>query len=134
MPKFDRLSAYEVLLNGRVAHKSLEECIRYHLYLLLNSRHGSLPHLPDYGLPDFAGVYVYSSESLDHLRQSIRETILRYEPRLENVRVSTMNPSGGEVGPCFRIEAIIKNELSSVVYETRVQETQEVDVQRLVWG
>jgi type VI secretion system protein len=58
-----------------------------HLGYLFNTRRGSLPHLPDYGLPDVAEVYRDMPDSAEPLRAAIREVVERYEPRLRRVRV-----------------------------------------------
>lgn len=58
-----------------------------HLRYLFNTRRGSLRHLPDYGLPDVTEVYRDLPDSVDPLRNAIRELIERYEPRLRRVRV-----------------------------------------------
>ncbi len=53
---------------------------------LLNTRRGSLPHLPDYGLPDLGTIYRNMPDSLEELRTSIQNTVEAYEPRLRRVR------------------------------------------------
>ncbi len=59
-----------------------------HLQRLFNTREGSLPHLPGYGLPDMSQVYRNMPEGVDYLRECIRETVERYEPRLTKVKVT----------------------------------------------
>lgn len=54
---------------------------------LLNTRRGSVGHLPDYGLPDLGSLYRGMPDSIDELRRSVQETIEKYEPRLNRVRV-----------------------------------------------
>jgi len=54
---------------------------------LFNSRRGSIAHLVDYGLPDITQVYRDLPYSVEGLRQAIRETVEKYEPRLRRVRV-----------------------------------------------
>jgi type VI secretion system protein len=58
-----------------------------HLGYLFNTRRGSLPHLPEYGLPDVAEVYRDMPDSVEPLQNAIREVVERYEPRLRRVRV-----------------------------------------------
>ena len=62
--------------------------ISSHLTRLLNSRQGSLQHLPDYGLPDITEIYQGLPYSVNQLTQAIKNTIEKYEPRLRNVYVS----------------------------------------------
>ena len=54
---------------------------------MFNTRKGSIAHLPDYGLPDITQVYRELPYSVEGLRQSIKATVERYEPRLRRVRV-----------------------------------------------
>ena len=61
--------------------------IREHLTTLLNARHGSLIHLPDYGLPDLGEIYQKLPESLETLHLSLKNLIYRYEPRLKNTTI-----------------------------------------------
>jgi type VI secretion system protein len=58
-----------------------------HLGYLFNTRRGSLPHVPEYGLPDVAEVYRDMPDSVEPLQNAIREVIERFEPRLRRVRV-----------------------------------------------
>ncbi|MGL4604008.1 MAG: type VI secretion system baseplate subunit TssE [Iodobacter sp.] len=49
---------------------------------ILNSRAGSLAHLPDYGLPDLSMVYQQLPTSAHQLRMQMEITLRKYEPRL----------------------------------------------------
>jgi type VI secretion system protein len=60
-----------------------------HLGYLFNTRRGSLPHLPEYGLPDVAEVYRDMPDSVEPLRLALKEVVERYEPRLKRVRVES---------------------------------------------
>ncbi len=72
--------------------------IRDHLDRLLNARQGALAHMPDYGLPDLAQLYQGLPYTLDRLAAEVRRTILRYEPRLEEVAVvPRQRPRGAPV-------------------------------------
>jgi type VI secretion system protein len=64
-----------------------ERSVVSHLRYLFNTRRGSLLHLPAYGLPDVTEIYRELPISVDPLRDAIKETIERYEPRLKRVRV-----------------------------------------------
>jgi type VI secretion system protein len=74
------------ILSGE--YKEAEFCsIRAHLTRLLNSRRGSLIHLPDYGLPDVTEIYQGLPYSIDALIDAIKNTIEKYEPRLHNISI-----------------------------------------------
>ncbi|HHQ49672.1 MAG TPA: type VI secretion system baseplate subunit TssE [Acidobacteria bacterium] len=70
--------------------------VQDHLTRLLNARRGSLQHLPDYGLPDIAPVYQGLPYTINDLVDNIRNTILRYEPRLVDVQVKARNVKQGD--------------------------------------
>lgn len=58
-----------------------------HLAYLFNTRRGSLPHLPDYGLPDVSEAYRDMANAAEPLRAAIKEAVERFEPRLRRVHV-----------------------------------------------
>lgn len=64
---------------------------------LLNTRRGTVAHLPDYGIPDLAGVghriFLAKFKQPKHddsviFERIIEEAVRRYEPRLDKVRVT----------------------------------------------
>jgi len=67
--------------------KKLRLSIIENLTMLFQTRQGSISHLPDFGLPDFMQVYMDSGNTFDPLRQMIRDAILKYEPRIADVKV-----------------------------------------------
>ncbi|MAQ94415.1 hypothetical protein B1759_08800 [Rubrivirga sp. SAORIC476] len=81
------------------------------LQRLLNTRQGSVPHLPDYGLPDLSSIR--RDGTYDILRKAIRQAVMDYEPRLAHVRVEPRDADpykmrvtfviSGEVEPGHRI-------------------------------
>ncbi len=61
--------------------------IAAHLHALLNTRIGSAPTAPAYGVVDFTDLVHAFPKSIPALALSIRSTILAFEPRLKNVNV-----------------------------------------------
>ncbi|NLG19539.1 MAG: type VI secretion system baseplate subunit TssE [Fibrobacter sp.] len=55
-----------------------------HLSRMFNTRLGSISHVPDYGLPDISEIYRDMPHGLERLQKAIRDTVVRYEPRLVN--------------------------------------------------
>ena len=74
---------------GLRATRALDEhdSIVEHLRVLLNSRRGSSPATPDYGIPDFSDLVHTFPGAIQVLQRAIRETILAFEPRLKQVIV-----------------------------------------------
>lgn len=65
-----------------------------HLQQLLNARRGQSPIAEDYGVIDMADLVHAFPDSLNQLQNSIRDTILKFEPRLKNVRVRQRQVEG----------------------------------------
>jgi type VI secretion system protein len=88
-----------------------------HLTLLLNTRQGSAPNLPDYGLPDVASFYADYPASLGELRARIERLVKKYEPRLSNVRVRLLGSDRRE----FRASFLITGEVEEGDARTQVR-------------
>ncbi|MGC3962156.1 MAG: type VI secretion system baseplate subunit TssE [Rhodocyclaceae bacterium] len=63
---------------------------------ILNSRAGSLAHLPDYGLPDLTSIYRELPASAHRLKHTIERTLLRYEPRIQGIEIE-LHPATEEI-------------------------------------
>ena len=61
--------------------------IRDHLRRLFNSRRGSLIHLPHFGMPDIAALYLELPYTSDRIMTSIRQCVIDFEPRLVHPQV-----------------------------------------------
>ncbi|MFK0095020.1 type VI secretion system baseplate subunit TssE [Pseudomonas sp. NPDC090592] len=92
-------SLYETLLQnfsgelelGRVSEDDqLTLSVLDNLQRILNSRAGTIAHLPDYGLPDMGTVLQGLPASAHGLMNEIVSTLRRYEPRLEEVRIELL--------------------------------------------
>lgn len=66
------------------------QSIKEHLAILLNTRRGSVPYLPDYGIPDSMQVSMKDQKSVSKFGKDIEETVRKYEPRLIAIRVKPM--------------------------------------------
>lgn len=85
---FDKLlGSLDHHASGDIEPEQIYRSISTHLMRLLNSRRGSLSHLPDYGIPDLAEIYQNLPYSINRLIQAMKQTIEKYEPRLVKVRV-----------------------------------------------
>lgn len=65
----------------------LRKSIIENLTAILGTRQGSISHLPDFGLPDIMQTFINSGYTYEPLKKHIRDTILKYEPRIANVRI-----------------------------------------------
>ena len=64
---------------------------------ILNTRAGTLKHLPNYGLPDLTNVYRYLPVSAHQLKAQMEATLLVYEPRIRSIDVEVMPAQPGMV-------------------------------------
>jgi len=96
-----------------------------HLEMLLNTRQGSVAHLPDYGLPDISTVFKSFPDSLEMLRRAIKNTITKYEPRLINVQVNLRESDTMVFRATFLVtgEIVEEDRTTRVGFQTTVSET-----------
>jgi type VI secretion system protein len=96
--------------------------VRTHLALLLNTRQGSAPNLPDYGLPDVASFDSDYPASLGELRSRIEQLVRKYEPRLLSARVRLLGSDHREFRASFLITGEIEEggEREQVRYRTTI--------------
>lgn len=67
--------------------QKLSSSIIENLRMILSTRKGSVLHLPDFGISDILQLYLSESNPLDSLKKEIKEVILKYEPRISDVRI-----------------------------------------------
>ncbi|MFP3518672.1 type VI secretion system baseplate subunit TssE [Pseudomonas sp. SIMBA_077] len=60
------------------------------LQRILNSRAGTLSHLPDYGLPDMGLILQGLPATAHGLMSTLTKTLLKYEPRLAAVSIELL--------------------------------------------
>ncbi len=77
--------------------------IRDHLQRLLNARCGSLGHLPHYGMPDIAALYMGLPYTRDKIMACIRQCITDFEPRIIHPHVSAIDLDNGKDTAQFTI-------------------------------
>ncbi len=83
---------------------------------ILNTRAGSLKHLPDYGLPDMTTVLQGMPGTAHQLMRVLADVLLKYEPRLKRVNVTM--PEQTQLGELhYVIDAELKD-AGLVRYET----------------
>jgi type VI secretion system lysozyme-like protein len=81
------------LLRGRGVYETSQgrfdviESIREHLLVLLNTRRGSVSHLPLYGLPFLPDIFKDLPKVIPELQNTIKQNIRLFEPRIAHVEV-----------------------------------------------
>ena len=120
---FDRLMddepdvTREPAKTGPQAVRELKQAVRRDLENLLNTRRRLLvppedlyelsTSLVNYGLPDFTSAQLMAAQDPRTFLAMIAETITRFEPRLENVRVESVSKPGVDRVLRFRIDAVL---------------------------
>lgn len=62
---------------------------------ILNTRAGTLKHLPNYGLPDLSTIYRNLPASAHQLKAQVEATLLIYEPRIRAIDLDVLPPENG---------------------------------------
>lgn len=85
--------------------------IMNHLARILNTRQGSVPILDDYGIPDFTNVPGETlTETALEMEKVIKQVLLKYEPRISDVKVA-FEPQKNEIMSLrFKIEGFLLKE------------------------
>jgi len=89
--------------------EKIRKSIIENLTMVLRTRQGSLAHLPDFGLPDIMQVYIDSGYTFDPLKKQIRDTILKYEPRIASIRLENPQFDKPNMRLFLKIMATIKD-------------------------
>ncbi|MAK55328.1 MAG: type VI secretion system baseplate subunit TssE [Pusillimonas sp.] len=87
----ERLSALEepLLVAGRPVDRQLRDSIVVHLRKLLNTRAGSVPIDPNYGMPDMSNIAgSFAMGTTESLSESIIRQVARYEKRLLQPKIT----------------------------------------------
>lgn len=107
----------------------MRDSILRNLQVMLNSRHGGSPTVPDFGTSDFSD-YFQGYDSIQIFKQEIRRTIEKYEPRLTDVFVEFTPMEDDPHRVHFEISALIRTEDQEVatVFRTIVEGSGEVRV------
>lgn len=91
--------------SARERKEHLADSVIKHLTRLLNARQGCNLIAPDYGMPDFNENLGTKNEITVTFETAIRNTILKYEPRLRRVNVRLESDEGPRLTPRFLITA-----------------------------
>lgn len=74
---------------ARSADRQLRDSIVVYLTKLLNTRAGSVPVDPNYGMPDMSNIAgSFALGTTESLSEAIVRQVVRYEKRLQNPRIS----------------------------------------------
>jgi type VI secretion system protein len=103
----DRIRAMSKNPSRRVTEdaKQMTRSVQAHLQRILNTRQGNVPIADDYGIPDFTDLMSGFPESRRTIERAIRDTVQKFEPRLQGVRVTFLEPGEDKLTVTFQISA-----------------------------
>ncbi|MFH1197533.1 MAG: type VI secretion system baseplate subunit TssE [bacterium] len=111
--EFDNLSEDE----------KLRQSIIENLRMVLKTRQGSVVHLPDFGMPDILQIYFESGNSIEPIKKKIRDTVLKYEPRIGDVQVQKSDFDQKNMSISLKIIATIKENPNKEILLTEFSTT-----------
>lgn len=83
--------------------------IRDHLQRILNTRRGSVPLDPEFGVPDFTNLAgSFSTGSTRDIIDSITRMIERYEPRLKQPRLRVSEHADEVLSLSFSLDGVVQ--------------------------
>ena len=91
-----RPSLYEILCGNFIGGLELNQVseeeqlilsVLDNMQRILNTRAGSLKHLPDYGLPDMTNILQGMPGTAHQLMRVLSDVLLKYDPRLKRIEV-----------------------------------------------
>jgi type VI secretion system protein len=105
---------------GRPDPKRMVNSIVRHLERILNTRWGSAQIADDYGIPDLTDLRSGLPDAIRDLERAIRNTIQKYEPRLEAVRVKFIPQEETMLTVSFQIVArlALEGEKNPVTFQS----------------
>ena len=103
--------------------KKLRQSIIENLQMVLKTRQGSVVHLHDFGMPDILHLYFKSGNSIDPIKKQIKDTILKYEPRISDVKIDKTDFDQKNMRISFKIVASIKDNSDKEVLLTEFSTT-----------
>ncbi len=114
--------------------RELKQSVSRDIEALLNTRRELLEELPPaykelkssllcYGLPDFTAMNLMNPRERKKMQRIIEQTVSTFEPRLNTVKVTVLDPTGLDQALHFRIEALllVEPEPESVAFDAILQ-------------
>lgn len=93
--------------NLAIADLMIESIVR-HLQRILNTRQGSVPIDPMFGVPDFTNLAsAYTSTLNAQIERDIRGLVDRYEPRLKNVSLKMLEERPDALSLSFELSGSV---------------------------
>lgn len=83
--------------------------IREHLQRIFNTRQGSVPIDPDFGVPDFTNLAgSFATGETSQIIKNMTRMIARYEPRLESPRIQFREGNQEVLSLSFTLDGLVE--------------------------
>lgn len=119
----ERISSLEKHKVNKYDQMTLERSVMRHLSDMLNTRKGTVPIAPDYGIADVTDLgRSFSQESIDQFAEDLECVILRYEPRLKDVKITYDADEQEPLSARFKMEVELTQEFGNqrLAFETKL--------------
>ncbi len=115
---------------GKPDPKRMIDSIIRHLERILNTRWGSAQIADDFGVPDFSDMRSGFPDALRDLEHLIRNTIMKYEPRLQSVKVKFLQHDENMLALSFQIigKLVLEGEKTPVIFESMMDQEGKVTI------
>lgn len=115
---------------GKPDPKRIIDSIIRHLERILNTRWGSAQIADDFGVPDFSDMRSGFPDALRDLEHLIRNTITKYEPRLQSVRVKFLQHDENMLALSFQIigKLVLEGNKDPVIFESMMDSEGKVTI------
>jgi type VI secretion system protein len=118
----ERIHNLEKTSGNRVerSYSKLINSIINHLQRMLNTHQGNVLISEDYGIPDITNAPGESfGEMTRNIERNLQQVIIKYEPRLSDVRLTLTSEKDDVLSVRFKLEAILsKDKTTPIVLET----------------
>ncbi len=116
---------------GEIDPAILMNSILSHLRRMLNTKQGSVPIAEDYGLADITDMPgSFSPDNLTEIEEKITKVILKYDPRLADIRVIFSEKQDDSLALRFKITGKVNaDDLNMpVLFESVVEPTGKISI------
>jgi type VI secretion system lysozyme-related protein len=128
----ERIAAAESpQISAAQQRRRLEKSLVRHLSSMLNTRRGSVPIAPDYGVADVTDLgRSFTEESIEEFKTELERVIMCYEPRLSAVQIEYIPRPDTPLAAVFEIKTTVNTEYGQEIlqFETRLDATGSIQV------
>lgn len=113
------LQQFDKLTEDQKLSLSIVENLR----MILTTRRGSVQHLPDFGVSDILQIYIRSENPIESLKQELKQVILKYEPRISQVKMESSEFDQKSLRASLKIIVTVKDSPNTEILLTEFSTT-----------